>query len=88
MAMVKKKTQFLLQLLSIPLIGTQSIFYDTNEVMYISVHRHDNGTFYPFSGKIEEHGVGVGEGFNVNIPFQSKSCQKFFKMPFEYIYTR
>lgn len=39
--------------------------------MYISVHRFDNGEFFPGSGDGgDSHvGRGVGEGFNVNIPW-------------------
>ncbi|KAL0096184.1 hypothetical protein J3Q64DRAFT_1706626 [Phycomyces blakesleeanus] len=47
--------------------GTQSIFYDNPNVLYISIHRWDNGSFYPFSGGPEECGVGPGLGRNVNI---------------------
>ncbi|KAI9033925.1 hypothetical protein CLU79DRAFT_726311 [Phycomyces nitens] len=47
--------------------GTQSIFYDNPNVLYISIHRWDNGGFYPFSGGPEECGVGPGLGRNVNI---------------------
>ena len=28
--------------------GTQDIFYDSNEVLFISLHRFDKGLFYPF----------------------------------------
>lgn len=27
--------------------GTQKIFYTRNDVLYISLHRYDNGTFFP-----------------------------------------
>jgi acetoin utilization deacetylase AcuC-like enzyme len=27
--------------------GTQNIFYNRNDVLYISLHRFDNGTFFP-----------------------------------------
>ncbi|OZJ06281.1 hypothetical protein BZG36_00809 [Bifiguratus adelaidae] len=47
--------------------GTQKAFYSSADVLYISIHRWDNGTFYPFSGSPEESGEGEGEGFNVNI---------------------
>ncbi|KAI7872323.1 hypothetical protein BDF14DRAFT_1751991 [Spinellus fusiger] len=47
--------------------GTQKIFYDNPNVLYISVHRWDQGTFYPYSGTPEECGEGSGLGRNVNI---------------------
>ncbi|CEP19924.1 hypothetical protein [Parasitella parasitica] len=49
--------------------GTQKIFYDNPNVLYISVHRWDNGKFYPFSGAPDECGEYQGIGKNVNIAF-------------------
>ncbi|XP_066063456.1 LOW QUALITY PROTEIN: histone deacetylase 7 [Chamaea fasciata] len=47
--------------------GTQQIFYRDPEVLYISLHRHDDGNFFPGSGAADEVGAGPGEGFNVNV---------------------
>ncbi|CAN0384743.1 unnamed protein product [Lampetra planeri] len=47
--------------------GTQQAFYSDPSVLYISLHRHDEGNFFPGSGAADEVGVGAGEGFNVNI---------------------
>ncbi|XP_067880658.1 histone deacetylase 4-like [Heterodontus francisci] len=47
--------------------GTQQVFYRDPNVLYISLHRHDNGNFFPGSGDADEVGCGPGEGFNVNI---------------------
>ncbi|NXX46584.1 HDAC7 deacetylase, partial [Tricholaema leucomelas] len=47
--------------------GTQQIFYRDPEVLYISLHRHDHGNFFPGSGAADEVGAGPGEGFNINI---------------------
>lgn len=30
--------------------GTQQIFYDDPHVLYVSVHRHDDGHFFPGTG--------------------------------------
>ncbi|KAI5096246.1 histone deacetylase 7, partial [Silurus meridionalis] len=49
--------------------GTQEIFYSDPTVLYISLHRYDNGNFFPGSGGPEEAGSGAGEGFNVNVAF-------------------
>ncbi|KAI5615842.1 histone deacetylase 7, partial [Silurus asotus] len=49
--------------------GTQEIFYSDPTVLYISLHRFDNGNFFPGSGGPEEVGSGAGEGFNVNVAF-------------------
>ncbi|XP_059397049.1 histone deacetylase 7-like isoform X1 [Carassius carassius] len=47
--------------------GTQEIFYNDPSVLYISLHRYDDGNFFPGSGGPAEVGSGVGEGFNVNV---------------------
>ncbi|XP_066529014.1 histone deacetylase 7 [Hoplias malabaricus] len=47
--------------------GTQEIFYSDPSVLYISLHRYDNGNFFPGSGGPAEVGSGAGEGFNVNV---------------------
>ncbi len=38
--------------------GTQKAFYDNPNVLYISLHRHDNGNFYPGTGSPVECGAG------------------------------
>lgn len=49
--------------------GTQDIFLDTKDVLYVSLHRYDNGEFYPntHSSNYTEIGVGEGRGYNINI---------------------
>uniref|UniRef100_A0A452IS22 Histone deacetylase n=1 Tax=Gopherus agassizii TaxID=38772 RepID=A0A452IS22_9SAUR len=47
--------------------GTQQAFYSDPNVLYISLHRYDNGNFFPGSGAPEEVGSGMGVGYNVNI---------------------
>lgn len=55
--------------------GVQNIFYDDPNVLYISLHVYQNGTFYPGrpedpsvpDGGIENCGAGPGVGKNVNI---------------------
>lgn len=34
--------------------GTQQAFYNDPSVLYISLHRYDNGNFFPGSGAPEE----------------------------------
>ena len=53
--------------------GTQKIFYDSDKVMVISVHRYDNGKFFPGTGSCQDVGTGAGAGFNVNIPLDGGS---------------
>ncbi len=45
--------------------GTQEVFYDTDQVLFISLHQRG---IFPFSGEITEVGVGKGEGYTINIP--------------------
>ncbi len=45
--------------------GTQEIFYNNDEVLYLSTHAFP---FYPGTGWVDEIGGGKGKGFNINIP--------------------
>lgn len=45
--------------------GTQEVFYDTDEVLVISVHQRG---IFPFTGEATEVGTGNGEGHTINIP--------------------
>ncbi|XP_057359347.1 histone deacetylase 4 isoform X9 [Manis pentadactyla] len=49
--------------------GTQQAFYGDPSVLYISLHRYDDGNFFPGSGAPDEVGTGPGVGFNVNVAF-------------------
>ncbi|KAG7449601.1 histone deacetylase clr3 [Guyanagaster necrorhizus] len=51
--------------------GTQRAFNDDPTVLYVSLHRYDNGGFYPCGpfGGIQSCGEGPGLGFSVNIPW-------------------
>ncbi|MCO5111527.1 MAG: histone deacetylase family protein [Burkholderiaceae bacterium] len=53
--------------------GTQSIFYDRADVLFVSIHG-DPRTEYPFYlGHADETGEGVGAGFNRNLPLAAGS---------------
>ena len=53
--------------------GTQAIFYKDQNPLFISIHRHDNGKFYPFkTGFVKEKGEENGLGYNINIPLDTK----------------
>lgn len=49
--------------------GTQHMFEDDDSVLYVSLHRYDNGMFFPSSEDAAPDRVGVakGAGFNVNV---------------------
>lgn len=58
--------------------STQDIFLEDNSVLFISVHRHNNGSFYPGkSGAVSHIGKGKGQGFNLNLPWNSFSSDDF-----------
>lgn len=48
--------------------GTEDMFYDNPNVLFISIHRYDRGAFYPSTGHANRVGIRQGEGFNINIP--------------------
>ncbi len=48
--------------------GTQHAFYDTDEVLYFSIHQYPH---YPMTGKVDEVGIGKGRGVTVNVPLSS-----------------
>lgn len=56
--------------------GTQDIFYDSNQVLYVSVHSDPNFTFPFYWGYADEIGRGKGEGFNLNIPLPKGTVEK------------
>ncbi|MHC1567064.1 MAG: histone deacetylase family protein [Candidatus Syntropharchaeia archaeon] len=45
--------------------GTQEMFYDDPCVLYFSTHQYPH---YPGTGRMEEVGMGEGEGYTVNVP--------------------
>lgn len=58
--------------------GIQEIFYQRNDVLYVSVHG-DPTNFYPVvSGFAEERGEGDGLGYNINLPMPHGSSEEVF----------
>ncbi|XP_024540177.1 histone deacetylase 5 [Selaginella moellendorffii] len=51
--------------------GTQNMFWQDPNVLYFSVHRYDDGYFYPGGqeGNFDKVGGGAGAGFNINVPW-------------------
>ena len=58
--------------------GIQNIFYQRDDVLYISIHG-DTTNFYPgVSGFEEERGGGAGLGYNLNLPMPHGSKEAVF----------
>lgn len=45
--------------------GTQAVFYETDQVLFLSIHQE---RLFPFTGRSEEVGNGRGRGYTVNLP--------------------
>ncbi|XP_024027272.1 histone deacetylase 15 [Morus notabilis] len=52
--------------------GTQEIFKQNKSVLYISLHRHEGGKFYPGTGAADEVGTMGAEGYCVNVPWSRR----------------
>jgi acetoin utilization deacetylase AcuC-like enzyme len=48
--------------------GTQALFWDRDDVFYLSMHRFP---FYPGTGSLDEIGAGAGRGYTMNIPLEA-----------------
>ncbi|RKX26153.1 MAG: histone deacetylase family protein [Candidatus Zixiibacteriota bacterium] len=53
--------------------GTQHIFYDRDDILYISTHQYP---FYPGTGSEQECGQDAGEGFTLNFPLPAGTGDK------------
>lgn len=65
--------------------GTQGTFYNTNKVLYVSLHQDPRG--FPGTGFIDEIGEGDGLGFNVNIPLPFRTGDQIYLKALEEIVT-
>jgi acetoin utilization deacetylase AcuC-like enzyme len=48
--------------------GTQAIFYERSDVLFVSLHGDPDREYPYFLGFADERGSGAGEGYNLNIP--------------------
>ncbi len=53
--------------------GTQDIFYDRDDVLFLSLHGKPEDAFPYFLGYADETGRGKGEDFNLNYPLPEKT---------------
>ncbi|MBI2902717.1 MAG: acetoin utilization protein AcuC [Candidatus Methylomirabilis oxyfera] len=57
--------------------GVQSAFYDTDQVMTLSIHE-SGSTLFPGTGFVHELGEGKGEGYSVNVPLPATADDEIF----------
>lgn len=59
--------------------GTQSIFYDRDDVLFVSIHGDPKQEYPFFLGHADERGHGRGKGCNANFPlrWQAETAQWF-----------
>lgn len=53
--------------------GTQSVFYERSDVLFVSIHGDPAIEFPFFLGYADETGTGAGEGYNLNLPLPAGS---------------
>jgi len=59
--------------------GTQSIFYDSDRVLYCSTHQKDA---FPHTGLVQETGHGRGTGYTINVPLPFRSTIPDYQLAF------
>jgi acetoin utilization deacetylase AcuC-like enzyme len=60
--------------------GTQDIFYERSDVLYVSLHQFP---FYPGTGSLSEVGSGAGRGATVNLPFPAGTAGDAYRLAFD-----
>jgi acetoin utilization deacetylase AcuC-like enzyme len=63
--------------------GTQEIFYETNKVLYLSLHQDPRG--FPGTGFIDDVGEHEGRGYTVNLPFPFRTPDKVYLKAFDHV---
>jgi acetoin utilization deacetylase AcuC-like enzyme len=56
--------------------GTQQIFYETDRILYVSLHEDPRG--FPGTGFVNEVGERRGRGFNVNVPLPFRTSDQIY----------
>lgn len=64
--------------------GTQEIYYDRDDVLFIDIHRYGNN-FYPKTGSLKEKGDNQGLGYTINIPLEKDSNESVYLEQFNNI---
>ena len=64
--------------------GVQAAFYDTDQVLTISLHQAGI-MFYPGTGFPDELGTGVGVGYSINVPFLIYTSEELYLWAFRQV---
>ena len=67
--------------------GVQDAFYDTNQVLTISLHQAGI-MFYPGTGFPDELGTGAGYGYSINLPFLIHTSEELYLWVFRQVVPR
>jgi acetoin utilization deacetylase AcuC-like enzyme len=59
--------------------GTQQIFYERDDVQYVSLHSDPNNAYPYFIGHADETGAGRGLGHNVNLPLPRNTSDDSYR---------
>jgi acetoin utilization protein AcuC len=62
--------------------GVQWAFYDTDQVLTVSIHESGR-TLFPGTGFVHELGEGKGEGYSVNVPLPPLADDEIFLWAFD-----
>jgi acetoin utilization deacetylase AcuC-like enzyme len=65
--------------------GTQQVFFQTDRVLYVSLHEDPRG--FPGTGFIKEVGEDLGRGYTVNIPLPLKTGDQIYLQAWKEIVT-
>jgi acetoin utilization deacetylase AcuC-like enzyme len=63
--------------------GTQDVFYERGDVLYLSAHQ---SPFYPGTGRAGELGEGEGRGLTVNVPLPAGSGEDLYAAAFARVF--
>lgn len=64
--------------------GVQNAYYDSDEVLTISIH--ESGRYlFPGTGEVEEMGAGRGKGYSVNVPLAPYTQDEVYFWAFEQV---
>ncbi len=64
--------------------GTNAIFHDSREVLFVSIHQYP---FWPGSGPLGDVGSGDAEGYSINLPVPGGTGEPTFLSLIEHVVT-